>query len=319
MTATIKHRRINLNDTCLHVAISAPDKPDHQHVSAARAAVICLHGFPEGWLGWRPLMRLMPDVAFFAPDLRGYPVSDYPGNGYDVFTLTDDINQLITELGLDKPILLGHDWGGFLGWIYAHRFPGRISRLVVVNCPHPRTLIRAVLHFQDFQTLRIPWVPVFQIPRLPERLLTTRLGRRLMELSFTLREGSQGNMDRDLVREIVYRFAHPEDLRGAINYYRNVVRTLLHASTRKQLDDLYNNPIQVPVTLIWGLEDGALSADVAQASYRDAGCAVDWRPLVGIGHFVDLEAPDLLARELDRLLYQQEQPSVPIATRETAA
>jgi pimeloyl-ACP methyl ester carboxylesterase len=34
----------------------------------------------------------------------------------------------------------------------------------------------------------------------------------------------------------------------------------------------------------------------------DAGCPVDLRPLPGVGHFVSLEAPDKLAREIRRLL-----------------
>ena len=57
----------------------------------------------------------------------------------------------------------------------------------------------------------------------------------------------------------------------------------------------------MPVALVWGLEDRALSAKVAQTSGDGAGCFVEWRPLRGIGHFVDLEAPDLLAQELYRL------------------
>ena len=171
--------------------------------------------------------------------------------------------------------------------------------------------MRAVFGLQDFQAFRIPWVLPFQVPWLPEHLIANPIGRKLLELSFTLREGSAGRMDRDLTREIVRRFGTADDLRGAIEYYRHFVRTLLHRQSRQRLIALYDNPIQVPVTLIWGLEDGALSAKVARDSYRDAGCPVDWRPLAGIGHFVDLEAPELLARELDRIL--ESRGRVPIA------
>ena len=300
MTNTIRQQRIQLNNTWIYVASSGPEEPSAQ--TKNWPAVLCLHGFPEGWQGWRPLMRSLPGVTFYAPELRGYPASEQTRDGYDVFTLTDDIDQLISALGLVKPLLLCHDWGGALGWIYAHRFPGRISRLAVVNCPHPRTLVRAVLRFEDFQTLRIPWVPPFQIPYLPERLLSTWVGRKLLELSFTLREGSKGQMDRDLVRELVNRFGEPAALRGPVNYYRAIIRTLLHKDSRARLTAVYDQPIQEPVTLIWGLEDLALSAQVAQRSDRDAGCPVEWRPLAGIGHFVDLEASDLLAREVTRLL-----------------
>ncbi|MDC0664124.1 alpha/beta fold hydrolase [Marinobacter sp. SS21] len=314
MNCVIEHRNLSIDDLCFHVAVSRPVGRVGRPAPLSRGPVFCLHGFPEGWLGWRPLMRQLPDVACYAPDLRGYPISDYPDSGYDIFTLTDDIRQLMDALDLERPLLLGHDWGGALGWLFAHRFPDRISRLVVVNCTHPRTLVRAVLRFRDLQTLRIPWVPPFQVPWLPEALLTTAAGRKLLELSFTLRAGSRGQMDHDLVREIVQRFARAEDMRGPINYYRAFVRTLLHGRQRTRLDALYQTPIQVPVSLVWGLEDRALSARVAQDSEQDAGCPVEWRPLAGIGHFVDLEAPELLAAELDRLL-QQATPSAVAPSR----
>ena len=253
-------------------------------------------------MSFRPLMHLLPEAMIVAPDLRGYPVSDYPRTGHDVFTLTDDIKALMAELDIDRPILLGHDWGGALGWIFAHRYSDLIRKLVVVNCTHPKTLVRAALHFESFQTLRIPWVPVFQIPFVPEYLLTTRLGRKLLELSFTLREGPAGNMNRELVRDIVNRFRHAADLRGPIDYYRAMVRTLLLPHRRRRLEALYRQPIRVPTTLIWGMEDEALPASVAQKSEYDAGCPVEWRPLPGVGHFVDLEAPERLAEEVRRLL-----------------
>ena len=45
--------------------------------------------------------------------------------------------------------------GGALGWIFAHRYSNLIRRLVVINCTHPKTLVRAVLRFEDFQTIRM--------------------------------------------------------------------------------------------------------------------------------------------------------------------
>ena len=109
-------------------------------------------------------MEGLKEARLYAPDLRGYGETVRPREGYDVFTLTDDIRALIQALGIDKPILVAHDWGGALGWIFAHRYSKLIRKLVVINCPHPKTLVRAVLHFEDFQTIRIPWVPIFEIP-----------------------------------------------------------------------------------------------------------------------------------------------------------
>ena len=58
----------------------------------------------------------------------------------------------------------------------------------------------------------------------------------------------------------------------------------------------------VALTLIWGMKDGALSSKVALKSSKDAGREVEWRPLPGVGHFVDLEAADKLALEIRRVL-----------------
>ena len=293
MAITIEHRKVQANGITFHMAIAGQqDAP----------AIFCLHGFPEGWMSWRPVMEALSEVRLYAPDLRGYGATDRPQNGYDVFTLTDDIRALIQVLGIDKPILVSHDWGGALGWIFAHRYPHLIRKLVVVNCPHPKTLVRAVLHFEDFQTIRIPWVPFFEIPWLPEFFLSTELGRRGLKLSFTLREGRKGTMNVALVDELVTRFQKPEDMRGPISYYREMVRTQLVPAKRARLDAVYATPITVPVTLVWGAKDGALSARVAMNSGIDAGCYVECRPLPGVGHFVSLEAADELAVEIKRLL-----------------
>jgi epoxide hydrolase 4 len=289
----IEHKYVEANGITFHVASrGADDAP----------SILCLHGFPEGWMSWRQVMKEIDEVYICAPDLRGYPGTAYPRNGYDVLTLTDDIKALIEVLGLDKPVLVSHDWGGALGWIFAHRYSHLISKLVVINCPHPKTLVRAVLTLEDFQTFRIPWVPISQIPWLPEFFLTTALGRKILRLSFTLREGQKGTMNIALVDELVARFQKPAHLHGPINYYREMVRTQLVAQKRDQLNAIYETPITVPTTLIWGEKEDVLSARVARESYKDAGCSVEWRPLPGVGHFVDLEAPDQLALEISHLL-----------------
>jgi epoxide hydrolase 4 len=293
MTANVEHLRVRANGITFHVAVAGEkDAPP----------IFCLHGFPEGWMSWRPVMELLAEARLYAPDLRGYRETDRPGGGYDVFTLTDDIRGLIEALGLDRPLLVSHDWGGALGWIFAHRFSSLIRRLIVINCPHPKTLVRAVFRFEDFQTIRIPWVPFFEIPWLPEWLLTTALGRLGLRLSFVLREGQKGAMNRAVVNELVARFQKTKDMHWPIAYYREMVSTQIVPSKRARLDAVYRTPISIPVTLVWGPRDAALSARVAMNSALDAGCEVECRPLPGVGHFVSLEAADKLTREIRRAL-----------------
>ncbi|MFX1808105.1 alpha/beta fold hydrolase [Paraburkholderia sp. A1RO-5] len=80
MATDIVHRLVEANGVTFHVAVSGPDNA---------APVLCIHGFPEGWVSWRHIMHLLPQSRIYAPDLRGYPGSSYPKNGYDVFTLTE--------------------------------------------------------------------------------------------------------------------------------------------------------------------------------------------------------------------------------------
>jgi pimeloyl-ACP methyl ester carboxylesterase len=290
---TIEHISVEANGVRFHVAVSGP---------IGAPSLLCLHGFPEGWMSWRAVMHQLDGVRIHAPDLRGYPGSTVGANRFDIFTLTDDIRALIEVLQLDRPILVGHDWGAELAWVFAHRYSDLISRLVVINGTHPKTLVRAMVRCEAGQTLRVPWVYFFEVPRFPEYFMTTDTGRRLLRWAFLLREGTHGAMDRSLVDELVARFREPDDLRGPIGYYRAIVAALVSRGGRRRLADIYRVPITVPVTALWGLEDGALPIKVAMASGDDAGIAVDWRPLVGVGHFVGLEAPTRLASELARLL-----------------
>ena len=299
MPANIEHMQVKANGITFHVAVAGANNAP---------PIFCLHGFPEGWQSWRPIMELLSNARIVAPDLRGYGQTEHPADGYDVFTLTDDIRALMETLGIDRPLLVSHDWGGALGWIFAHRYSSLIRRLVVINCTHPKTLVRAVLRFEDFQTIRIPWVPFFEIPWLPEAFMSSALGRKLLKLSFTLREGQKGTMNVALVDELVERFQTPADLHGPINYYRRMVETQLVREKRARLDAVYATPISVPVTLVWGAKDGALSARVAMNSALDAGCEVELRPLPGVGHFVSLEAAGKLALELQRIIVQLRNP-----------
>lgn len=302
--APIEHRHIEANGLTFHVAVGGP---------ADAPPVLCLHGFPQGWMSWRPLIEALPDARVYAPDLPGYPGTTGTRQRYDVVTVTDDIRALITALGLTRPVLVGLDWGGALAWIFAHRYSELIGDVVIVNCPHPKTLTRALLHNTDLQTLRAVGAPFFLVPRFPEWLFTTRLGRIGLRLSFLIREGQKGttslndeilgsHMDRALVDEIVARYQKPEDMRGPIDYYREIVRTQLIPTRRAQLEAIYSTPISVPVTMVWGMKDHLLPAKVALGSETDAGCPVAWRPLDGVGHFVDLEASNKLAEELRRVL-----------------
>ena len=106
--------------------------------------VVLLHGFPEFWYGWRHQIAPLAEAGYrvMVPDQRGYNRSDAPGAmaAYDLDLLVDDVCAVIDAAGRDRAAVVGHDWGGTVGWYFAHTHPERLHRLAVLNMPHPHVL-----------------------------------------------------------------------------------------------------------------------------------------------------------------------------------
>ena len=98
MTVQIEHMKVEANGQIFQVAACGP---------ANAPPLLMLHGFPEGWLSWRPVMEALGDrYRIYAPDLRGYGGSSKPLSGYDVISLSDDVAGLMDALHLEKPVLV---------------------------------------------------------------------------------------------------------------------------------------------------------------------------------------------------------------------
>src|SRR5918994_7807608 len=122
------------------------------------------------------------------PDLRGYGASELPRRGYDLDTLAGDVVALIDTLGVRSVDLVGHDWGGAIAWHLASHHAHRLDRVVVLDCPHPALMARA-LQRNPVQRRRSWYMFFFQLPVLPERWLARDDGRNLVRM---FRAGSPG-------------------------------------------------------------------------------------------------------------------------------
>jgi soluble epoxide hydrolase / lipid-phosphate phosphatase len=129
MSSEIRHRFVETNGIRMHVAEAGEGFP-----------VVFCHGFPELWYSWRHQMRALADAGFraIAPDMRGYGETDAPADpaDYRMSILTDDIRGLLDVLGIEKAVIVGHDWGGALIWRFGLRYPERTERLVGLNTPY---------------------------------------------------------------------------------------------------------------------------------------------------------------------------------------
>jgi pimeloyl-ACP methyl ester carboxylesterase len=214
--------------------------------------IILLHGFPEFWYSWRYQIPFLAEHGYtvVAPDLRGYNETDKPLEGYDVFTLTQDIAGLINGLGQKKAIIVGHDWGGGLAWIFASRYPEMTKRLIIMNAPHPLAFRRELLTFQQ---LRKSWYIIFfQIPWLPEYLLLRNNAKIIGDIlqKTALQKSCFSHED---IAKFQAAMRKPGTMTAALNYYRQAVR---HAITIWINNDFH---VKTQTLLIWGEKDSALS------------------------------------------------------------
>lgn len=232
-----------------HHWLDGPGVRLHYAESAAGSegdAVVLLHGFPELWYAWRhQLVALGATRRVVAPVLRGAGAASAPADvsAYALPALVDDVRRLADRLGGRRIVLVGHDWGGVIAWAFAARHPQRVSRLVIVNAPHPATFARE-LRRSPRQMLASAYVLLFRAPfGLAERVLRFNDHAALEPL---LRRGLARGYFTPADAE-VYRAAWrvPGALTAALNYYRAL----------RQGRGAAMVPVRVPTTVLWGERD----------------------------------------------------------------
>lgn len=250
--------------------------------------VVLLHGFPEFWYCWRHQISFLAEMGYtvVAPDLRGYNDTDRPRSGYDVPTLLSDIGGLIKGLGQEKAIIVGHDWGGALAWVFAMRYPHMTQRLIVLNAPHPWALQREL---RTLKQLRKSWyVFAFQIPWLPETILSYNHAAVIGRVMYKTAMQKDAFPPEVLIQ---YRIAmsKPGAMKAALNYYRATARRGGYglrgtgARTRATID--------IPTLLIWGEQDVALGIDLTK-DLEQWVHNIEVRRIPDSGHWVQEEKPE---------------------------
>jgi pimeloyl-ACP methyl ester carboxylesterase len=235
----------------MHAAVAGPvDGP----------LLLLLHGFPECWLSWRDQIGPLAQAGYrvVAPDQRGYNLSDKTPP-FDLDTLTADIVNLMQACGRDSACLAGHDWGAAVAWALAGSRPERVSRLAILNVPHPAPIANALRGGDLRQMLKSWYIFFFQIPRFPEWALSRSsfaVMRRMMIASS--RPGTFTGGVLDDYREA---WARPGALSAMIGWYRALMRTALH--TRGAA---FNRRITMPTVILWGEHDIALRVELAEQS-----------------------------------------------------
>jgi pimeloyl-ACP methyl ester carboxylesterase len=270
----VTHHQVRVRGVDLHYA----------EAGAGDDVVLCLHGWPQHWYEWRHLMPALADRhRVLALDLRGFGWSEAPAGGYEKEELASDVLAFLDELGLERVKLVGHDWGGWIGFLLCLREPERFERFLALDILPPWTGVRKM--GPHLWRLWYQWV-----------ILSPGIGYRLHRggkfIPKVLVSGSSRRevWDQETIHAFSDTFTEPARARAGVQMYRTFNLREMPAILRGRYA---KSQLQVPTRLLFG-EDDPLPHQ-ALAGYEKHAEEMELELVPNCGHFIADEMPDLVA------------------------
>ncbi len=259
---------------------------------------LCLHGFPELNFSWRFQMPLLAKLGWrvWAPNLRGYGASDRPEGvrAYALDNLVADVAALIKASGAKEVMLVAHDWGAIVAWHAAIQKLDKVTRLIIMNVPHPRVADRELRKWRQFW--KSWYIFFFQIPWLPEAGLRRDDAARIRQ-AFRGMAKDKSRFPRNVLDVYARSAQRPGALTAMLNYYRALLR---HQKTLRVGDAR----VTIPTLMIWGEEDTALNIHCTEGT-EEWVPNLTLRRLPGVSHWVQQEAPEQVNALIEGWLRQK--------------
>ena len=311
----LRHRTVNVNGIRLKLAEQGEGMP-----------VVLCHGFPGLGYSYRHQMAALAGAGYraVAPDMRGYGGSDAPSESaeYDHDHTVADVIGLLDELGAEKAVVVGHDFGAPVAWQTAVRHPERVAGVVSLSVPYEPRLspVRPSEVFAQMAKDHFFHVHYFQTRGTADRELAANPRDFLRRVYYALSGGyryldiwkhpSEGNGYLDVLPEappLPWPWLSTEELEvyvaefartgfsGGLNWYRAIDVNWEKGAPWA------NKPVEVPALFVAGARDTVVEMGGPKAFERMKGAVRDLRGLhlvEGAGHWVQQEKPEVVNRLL---------------------
>ncbi len=249
--------------------------------------VVMIHGFPDYWYSWRDQMpELARHFQVVAIDQRGYNKSDQPKGveNYTMDKLTGDVEAVVKHFKKEKATLVAHDWGGAVAWAFAMSRPEMTERLVILNSPHPKGIMRELANNPEQQKNS-------QYAREFQKLDTSGAAALLLRPELL----AQWVKEPDAKKKYVEALGR-SSLEGMLNYYK------ANYPKEPYKDDRTFPPVKCPVLIIHGLDDQYLLPGALNDTWKFVEAEVTIVTVPKAGHFVHRDAPELVTKKIVRWL-----------------
>jgi pimeloyl-ACP methyl ester carboxylesterase len=275
--------------------IDLPDISVNVRDAGAGTPVVLLHGWPDTGELWRHQVPVLAAAGYrvITPDLRGFGGSGKPTDpaAYTAARLVGDVIGVLDALDLPRAHLVGHDWGAAIAWMTATFAAQRVSSLTALSVGHP-----AAFRSAGWPQREKSWyMLLFQFTGVAERWLSADDFRNLREWS--------AHPD---IEPVIQRFRDPLALTASLGPYRAILAPETLVTPPPPLP-----PVAVPVMGVWSTGDLALVENGMTGSSDHVTGPWRYERLEGVGHWIPLEAPDVLNALLLDFLAQTPDRSVP--------
>ena len=229
--------------------------------------VMLLHGWGcdrNIWVATREWLKRSKRVV--TVDFAGFGLSDEPREVWGVEEYTRSVEALVRELGIERPTLIGHSFGGRVAIVFASR--NEVERVVLTDAAGVKPRRKPSYYYKVYSF------------KLMKYLLPILIGKQKAQMLVDQRRRKSGSSD--------YNRATP------------MMRAILSKVVNEDLQHLMPS-VKVPVLLFWGDKDTATPITDAYTMTRkmpDTIMAV----AEGAGHFAMLEQPELWFTSLGSFL-----------------
>ncbi len=278
----VDHRFLRVGgDMSFHVALAGRGRGN---------PVLLLHGWPQHWYAWRLVIpRLARHHRVIAMDLRGFGWSDIAWTDFEKERMAEDAIRVLDALEIERVRVVGHGWGGWIGYLLALNHPERVERLVTLAAappwlrPTPRNLA-SLLRFHYMLPLSAPYLG----PKLSSRrVYVTRKLKRWSR--------QRAALDRE-TRRLYYRDikASTRARAAALLHRTFVARELLPV-----LRGRYRSArLEVPALAIYGGRDPLVAPRLFRGHEGRGGAEFRTLGIPKTGHFLPEERPERVANAI---------------------